>query len=67
MREQFDELARLHAAAEAETGTKIDLAVAMNAAYLAFPAILEYVRELEGERDELREKIEAHWAELRGE
>jgi len=57
MREKLDELARLCEAAEAETGTKIDLAVAMNAAYLAFPAILAYVRKAERERGEAQARL----------
>lgn len=54
-------LDRQYGRAESETGTKIDLAVAMNAAYLAYPALRQRLfdaesrlAEVERERDQLR-------------
>jgi hypothetical protein len=47
MREKLDELARLHGEAQKTTWQ----AGAAREIYAAFPAILEHLRELEGERD----------------
>lgn len=68
--EQLAELDRQYGRAESETGTKIDLAVAMNAAYLAYPALRQRLTdaesrlaEVEKERDEWRTKaldVEQH-------
>ena len=49
-KEKLDELARLHAEAQKTTWQ----AGAAREIYAAFPAILEYVRELEGEVDRVR-------------
>ena len=54
MREQLDELARLHAAAMAEQ-TTLAICAYRRALLRDGDALLEYVRELEEERDEARQ------------
>ena len=55
MREQLDELARLHAAAMAEQ-TTLAICGYRRALLRDGDALLEYVRGLEGERDEARQQ-----------
>jgi hypothetical protein len=62
------ELDRQYGRAESETGTKIDLAVAMNAAYLAYPALRQRLLNAEArlaEAERERDAAEALVAELR--
>ena len=53
MREKLEELARLHGEAQKTTWQ----AGAAREIYAAFPALLAYVRELEGERDEAQAQL----------
>lgn len=53
---ELAELRRLHAAAESESGTQRDLAVAMNNTYLAFPGLLARLEAAEREREEARKE-----------
>ena len=55
MREQLDELERLHAAAKSEK-TTIAICAYRRALLRAGDALLEYVRQLEGERDSYRKQ-----------
>lgn len=58
------ELDRQYGRAESETGTKIDLAVAMNAAYLAYPALRQRLLDAEARLAEAERKRDVYHAAL---
>jgi len=52
-----------HTTAHPASSTGVYIAAIHN----AFPALIDRLERAEAERDELRDRVEAHWAELRGE
>lgn len=58
------ELDRQYGRAESETGTKIDLAVAMNAAYLAYPALRQRLLAAESRLADVERERDVYHAAL---